>query len=74
MSREDKTANFFKSIDDFVAFSGGDHAIGKILVANNGIGATKPSDRYDVGHSKHLEMKERYFKGVTTKKCCDRID
>ena len=41
MSSEEKTANFFQSIGDFVAFSGGDHAIGKILVANNGIGATK---------------------------------
>lgn len=40
MSKE-KTANFFESIDEFIAFTGGDHAIGKILVANNGIGATK---------------------------------
>ncbi len=34
-------AGFFKSVQDFVAFSGGDHAIEKILIANNGIGATK---------------------------------
>ncbi|KAJ1432269.1 carboxyl transferase domain-containing protein [Ochromonadaceae sp. CCMP2298] len=34
-------AGFFKSVEDFVAFSGGDHAIKKILIANNGIGATK---------------------------------
>lgn len=32
---------FFKSVEDFVTFSGGDHAIQKILIANNGIGATK---------------------------------
>jgi len=32
---------FFKSVEDFTAFSGGDHAIKKILIANNGIGATK---------------------------------
>eukprot|EP01032_Pedospumella_encystans_P027252 gene27252-30806_t len=34
-------AGFFKSVQDFVTFSGGDHAIEKILIANNGIGATK---------------------------------
>ena len=34
-------AGFFKSVEDFAAFSGGDHAIKKILIANNGIGATK---------------------------------
>lgn len=34
-------AGFFKSVEDFVQFSLGDHAIKKILVANNGIGATK---------------------------------
>jgi acetyl-CoA carboxylase/biotin carboxylase 1 len=32
---------FFSTVDEFVAFSGGDHAISKILVANNGIGAVK---------------------------------
>ena len=32
---------FFESVEDFVTFSGGDHAIKKILVANNGIGAIK---------------------------------
>lgn len=32
---------FFPSVDDFVEWSGGDHAIEKILIANNGIGATK---------------------------------
>lgn len=33
--------SFFNSVSDFIAWSGGDHAIEKILVANNGIGATK---------------------------------
>jgi acetyl-CoA carboxylase/biotin carboxylase 1 len=32
---------FFKSIEEFVTVSGGDHAIRKILIANNGIGAIK---------------------------------
>ncbi len=32
---------FFTSVEEFVSQSGGDHAIKKILVANNGIGATK---------------------------------
>ena len=32
---------FFKSVDEYVAFTGGDHAIKKILIANNGIGAIK---------------------------------
>ena len=32
---------FFPSVQEFVTFSGGDHAIQKILIANNGIGATK---------------------------------
>ena len=32
---------FYETVDDFVAFSGGDHAIKKILIANNGIGAIK---------------------------------
>jgi hypothetical protein len=31
----------FTSVEEFVAWSGGDHAIQKILVANNGIGAVK---------------------------------
>jgi len=34
-------SGFFRSVDDFVSFSGGDHSIQKILIANNGIGATK---------------------------------
>lgn len=33
--------SFFASVKDFVESSGGNHAIGKVLVANNGIGATK---------------------------------
>jgi acetyl-CoA carboxylase/biotin carboxylase 1 len=33
--------NFFGSVEEFVTFSNGDHAIKKILVANNGIGALK---------------------------------
>eukprot|EP01035_Chromulina_nebulosa_P020054 gene20054-26034_t len=36
-----KTSEFFESVEDFVAYSGGDHAIKKILIANNGIGAIK---------------------------------
>lgn len=32
---------FFSSVNEFVVSSGGDHAISKILVANNGIGAVK---------------------------------
>ena len=35
------TEDFFKSVEDFVSWSGGDHAIKKVLIANNGIGATK---------------------------------
>lgn len=31
----------WESVEDFVSFSGGDHAIKKILIANNGIGAIK---------------------------------
>jgi acetyl-CoA carboxylase/biotin carboxylase 1 len=34
-------AGFFKSVEEFTTFSQGDHAIKKILIANNGIGATK---------------------------------
>jgi len=34
-------AGFFHSIEEFTTFSQGDHAIQKILIANNGIGATK---------------------------------
>jgi acetyl-CoA carboxylase/biotin carboxylase 1 len=33
--------SFFSSVKEFVESSGGDHAISKILVANNGIGAVK---------------------------------
>lgn len=36
-----KISGFFKSVEEFVEFSGGDHAIKKILIANNGIGAVK---------------------------------
>ena len=32
---------FFKDVESFVEWSGGDHAIKKILIANNGIGAIK---------------------------------
>ena len=32
---------FFTSVGQFVEWSGGNHAIEKILIANNGIGATK---------------------------------
>lgn len=32
---------FFASVSEFVEYSGGNHAIQKILIANNGIGATK---------------------------------
>eukprot|EP00603_Paraphysomonas_imperforata_P004269 CAMPEP_0114418674 /NCGR_PEP_ID=MMETSP0103-20121206/3623_1 /TAXON_ID=37642 ORGANISM="Paraphysomonas imperforata, Strain PA2" /NCGR_SAMPLE_ID=MMETSP0103 /ASSEMBLY_ACC=CAM_ASM_000201 /LENGTH=2325 /DNA_ID=CAMNT_0001587049 /DNA_START=49 /DNA_END=7026 /DNA_ORIENTATION=+ len=32
---------FFSSVADFVEWSGGDHVIKKILIANNGIGAVK---------------------------------
>ena len=31
----------FKTVEEFVVLSGGDHAIKKILIANNGIGALK---------------------------------
>jgi biotin carboxylase/biotin carboxyl carrier protein len=34
-------SSFFTSVDNFVKCSGGDHTIKKILIANNGIGATK---------------------------------
>lgn len=33
--------DFFNTVEDFVDFSEGNHAIKKILIANNGIGATK---------------------------------
>lgn len=36
-----KEGGFFRTVEEFVEFSGGNHAIKKILVANNGIGATK---------------------------------
>jgi len=32
---------FHGSIEEYVAFCGGDHCIKKILIANNGIGAIK---------------------------------
>lgn len=35
------SSNFYESVEDFVQKNGGDHAIKKILVANNGIGAIK---------------------------------
>ena len=35
------TSQYFKDMQEFVHFSGGDHAIQKVLIANNGIGATK---------------------------------
>jgi acetyl-CoA carboxylase/biotin carboxylase 1 len=35
------TEDFFNTVEEFVDFSGGNHAIKKILIANNGIGATK---------------------------------
>lgn len=34
-------SGFCKTIEEFVTFTGGDHAIQKVLIANNGIGATK---------------------------------
>jgi biotin carboxylase len=40
MSINPKTG-FFDTVEDFISFSGGDHAIKKILIANNGIGAVK---------------------------------
>lgn len=36
-----KMSGFFNSVEEFVSFSRGDHAIQKVLIANNGIGATK---------------------------------
>ena len=36
-----KADPFFSTVEEFVSWSGGDHAIKKILIANNGIGATK---------------------------------
>lgn len=33
--------DFFKTVEEFVQFSGGSHPIRKILIANNGIGAIK---------------------------------
>ncbi len=36
-----KEGGFFQTVDEFIDFSCGNHAIKKILVANNGIGATK---------------------------------
>lgn len=36
-----KQGEFFHSVQEFVNWSGGDHVIEKVLIANNGIGATK---------------------------------
>jgi acetyl-CoA carboxylase/biotin carboxylase 1 len=33
--------DFFPSVESFVEWSGGDHVIKKVLIANNGIGAVK---------------------------------
>ncbi len=41
MSQRLEDMKFFPSVAEFVEWSGGDHAIEKILIANNGIGATK---------------------------------
>lgn len=41
ISPPDNYSGFFKSVEEFVTFSGGNHAIHKVLIANNGIGATK---------------------------------
>jgi len=35
------SGGFFKSVEEYVAFTEGDHAIKRILIANNGIGAIK---------------------------------
>ena len=32
---------FFSSVEEYIEWSGGDHAIKKVLIANNGIGAIK---------------------------------
>ena len=40
-SRGTMPGTMFGSVEEFVAWSGGDHAIKKILIANNGIGAIK---------------------------------
>jgi len=37
----DNIRPFYHSVEEFVISSGGDHAIKKILIANNGIGAVK---------------------------------
>ncbi len=37
----ESNSEFFKSVEDFILFHGGNHAIKKILIANNGIGALK---------------------------------
>jgi acetyl-CoA carboxylase/biotin carboxylase 1 len=36
-----KQKDFFSSVKEFVEWSDGDHVIEKVLIANNGIGATK---------------------------------
>lgn len=35
------SSEFYPSVEEFVAISGGNHAIKKVLVANNGVGSTK---------------------------------
>ena len=35
------TSPFYNGVEEFVKIHGGDHAIKKILIANNGIGAIK---------------------------------
>ena len=39
--REMMLDKFFESVEKYVKFAEGDHAIRKILIANNGIGALK---------------------------------
>ena len=33
--------SFFGSVEEYVAFCGGDHVLKRVLVANNGLGAIK---------------------------------
>ena len=41
MSKTTGNTSFFSDVPTFVESSGGNHAIRKVLVANNGIGAVK---------------------------------
>ena len=41
MSKTTGNTGFFSDVKEFVDYSGGNHAIRKVLVANNGIGAVK---------------------------------